>query len=366
MRTVLVVLGLAVLAWLAVACSGGADPVTLAEPTTTTTTTPVSSTTTTTTSTTTTTTTTTLFPDPAVSTVPELLALERPVIAGHAGGDQSWPHSTMFGFREAARAGVDVLELDVQLTGDGVLVVHHDDTTDRTSNSSGAVRDLTLAELQVLDNAYWWSAEWSSHDLPADAYLYRGIRTGDLEPPASYTADDFRVETFATIAETFPNHILDIEIKIPAGANGQPDVEFGIAGAQVLADEIARLERTDSVIVVSFDSDIMAAFRGFAPDVVTSPATNEMLAWFFGTSDFTAADLIAQVPPDFDGIEVMTPEIVDRVKAAGLEIWVWPNDVATQETAEYYVEAVKLGADGIIAGRPAVAVDAYRAEGWLR
>ena len=347
------------------ACAGD-DPEEEAVPVTATTVAPTTTTTTTTTvaPTTTTTTTTTLYPTPEVSTVAELLALDRPVVAGHAGGDRSWPHSTMFGFREAARAGVDVLEMDVQLSGDGVLVVQHDDTVDRTTERRGAVRDLTLEEIQALDNAYWWSSEWSSRDEPVDAYVWRGVRTGDKEPPPTYTADDFRVETFRSVAEAFPDHVLDVELKVPGVVGDPDDMAFAIEGARVLAGEIEELGRTDSVIVVSFNGDVIRAFREFAPDVATSPSVEEMLAWFFGTDVFDPQDVVAQVPPDFDGIDVLTPGIIDRVHAEGLEIWVWPADADTQEKASFYLDVVQLGTEGIIAGHPEIAVDVFRRNGY--
>ena len=53
----------------------------------------------------------------------------------------------MYAFVEAALAGTDVLEMDLQMTADGVLVVHHDATVDRHTETTGRVRDLTVAEL---------------------------------------------------------------------------------------------------------------------------------------------------------------------------------------------------------------------------
>lgn len=307
-----------------------------------------------------TTTTTTLFPEPEASTVSELLALDRPLVIGHAGGDRSWPHSTMYGFREAAQAGVDVLELDLQLTGDGVLVVHHDDTVDRTSDSQGRLGDMTLAELQALDNAYWWSESWPSRDEPEEAYAYRGIRSGDRSPPAGYTADDFRVETLRSVAEAFPGHVLDIEIKVPSLPEGGEDIATATLAAQTLAAEIAELGRADSTIVVSFSADVMAAFREAAPDVATSPSSAELLDWFVGNAGFAPADVVAQVPPDYGEIDVLAPDLVERVRQDGLAIWVWPNDSDAQENADFYAEAIAKGADGIIAGRPDAAVERFR------
>jgi glycerophosphoryl diester phosphodiesterase len=152
---------------------------------------------------------------PEAGTVTDLLALDRPLVIAHAGGDFEAPHSTMYAFTEAALAGTDVLEMDVMLTADDVLVVHHDDTVDRTTETTGAVRDLTYAELAALDNAHWFvPGTWSDQSLPADAYELRGIRTGERPPPPGYGPDDFRIETFRAVAEAFPDHVLDVELKV--------------------------------------------------------------------------------------------------------------------------------------------------------
>lgn len=304
-------------------------------------------------------------PTPAASTISDLLALGRPIVAAHAGGDQDYPHSTMYGFTEAARAGVDVLEMDVQLTGDGVLVVQHDDTVDATTESSGRVRDLTLDELQALDNGYWWNDDWQNRDRDPADYLWRGVRTGSQSPPAGYGPDDFRVETFRSIAEAFPDHVLDVELKVPRGDDGEVDLEFAIAGAEVLAEEIQALGRTDSVIVVSFSGAVLSAFRDLAPEVATSPAEDELVAWYLGTAGVHPQDRVAQVPPTFEVIDVLAPDVVARVHDAGLAMWIWPNDADAQENADFYAEVIAAGADGIIAGRPAAAVDRYRADGLI-
>lgn len=303
-------------------------------------------------------------PAPPASTVTGLLDLAQPLVIGHAGGDQAWPHSTMFAFHQAAAAGTHVLEMDVQLTGDGVLVVQHDDTVDRTTETTGRVRDLTLAELQDLDNAHWWSREWSSHDLPDEEYAYRGIRTGEVEPPAGYTPEDFRVETFRSIAEAFPDHVLDIEIKIPDGDDGEDDLDFAIEGARVLATEIADLGRTDSVIVVSFNDDVIAAFREFAPGVITSPGTTATFSWLVGSAELHPNDRLLQLPPEYQGLEVLSDDLLQKAEAEGLDIWVWPNS-RSQENADFYVELIDLGVEGIIAGRPADAVERFRADGLI-
>ncbi len=294
---------------------------------------------------------------PAASTVADLLALDRPVVAAHGGGDRAYPHSTMYAFVEAALAGTDVLEMDLQMTADGVLVVHHDATVDRRTETTGRVRDLTVAELQVLDKAFWFHDRGEARDLPDDQYPFRGMRTGDVEPPTGYTADDFRIETFRTLAEAFPEHVLDLEIKVPLDNAGENDIAYAIEAARVLAADLEELDRTDSVIVTSFSSDVMIAFREFAPNVATSPGEDEMVAWYLGTGGITEQDVLAHLPPERLGIDILDPELIARIQAEGIELWIWPNS-DDQENEAFYRSLFELGVDGVIAGVPAEGVAA--------
>lgn len=295
---------------------------------------------------------------PEASTVAELLALDRPIVIAHAGGDFESPHSTMYAYTQAALAGADVLELDVMLTADRVLVVQHDDTVDRTTEATGPVRELTYDELSALDNAYWFSGDtWSDHSLPESAYVLRGVRTGDRPPPPGYSPDDFRVETFRSIAEAFPGHVLDVEIKVPSGADGQPDLAWAIEGAKELAAEVAELGRTDSVVGVSFDDSVVAAFREAAPGVATSPGLSTLVAWYGGAKvDFAPTDVVFQVPPFFQGIEVLTPDVIARAAADGFPIWVWMDDTTTQENPTFYADLLSRGIEGLLISRPAEAI----------
>jgi glycerophosphoryl diester phosphodiesterase len=263
----------------------------------------------------------------------------------------------MYAFVEAALAGTDVLEMDLQMTADGVLVVHHDATVDRRTETTGRVRDLTVLELQELDKAYWFHDRGEERDLPDDQYPFRGMRTGDVEPPAGYTADDFKIETFRTLAETFPDHVLDLEIKVPLDDDGENDVDSAIEAARVLAAAIEELDRTDSVIVTSFSSDVMIAFREFAPEVATSPGEDEMVAWYLGAGEIAEQDVLAQLPPERIGIDILDPELIARIQAEGIGLWIWPNS-DDQENEAFYRSLFELGIDGVIAGVPAEGVAA--------
>jgi glycerophosphoryl diester phosphodiesterase len=73
------------------------------------------------------------------------------VVWGHRGAAAEFPENTLAGFRRALELGIEGIELDVHLSKDGVPVVIHDETVDRTTNGKGAVADLTAAELRELD-----------------------------------------------------------------------------------------------------------------------------------------------------------------------------------------------------------------------
>lgn len=308
--------------------------------TTTTTTTPTTSTTTTTTTTTT--------EEPAATGSPSIRSI---IDAGtvlnlaHAGGDQDAPHSTPFAFAEAVAAGATALELDVQLTADGVLIVQHDDTVDKTTEATGPVAALTLAEIQALDNAYWFSPScWPCQDRPVEEYVYRGIRTGEVEPPAGYTAADFSVPTFREIATRFASLPLDIEIK--------GSFPGATAVAQQLAVELDELDREGSVVVVSFDDQVVDAFHEIAPDVAVSPGLGRLTEWFLNGTELEPQFEILQLPPFQGEIEVINPDVVRRIHDEGRIVWVWPSE-ASQENGEFYAGLLAVGVDGVIAGRPA-------------
>jgi len=90
----------------------------------------------------------------------------RPLVFGHRGARQAAPENTMAAFQKALAAGADGIELDVMLSADGVPVVIHDFTLDRTTNGHGPVAEHTWAELRGLDAGSHFSAEYRGEPLP--------------------------------------------------------------------------------------------------------------------------------------------------------------------------------------------------------
>ena len=286
------------------------------------------------------------------ATIDELLALGRPIVLAHTAGEDEFPASSLFGFEESVKAGVDMLDMNVLLTKDGVLIVQHDDTVDRVTNGIGAVADLTYAEIAALDNAYWFTASCGAcRDQPEADYLYRGIRTGDKPAPDGYTADDFAIPTFRQLVERFPDIPLNVEIK-GEGAPAQ-------AAADVLAAELAELDRSDATVVASFDDSIVDYFHQIAPDVEVSAGLDVLTAYVLDGTPPPAGMRILQLPPEFSGLQVITPELIARATADGFPIWVWPND-RDLENYETYLAFLEQGIMGLNINFPAQGVQAVQ------
>jgi glycerophosphoryl diester phosphodiesterase len=288
------------------------------------------------------------------ASIADLIASGNVLNIAHAGGDQDYPHSTMYAYAQSVADGADMLEMDVWLTADGEIVVQHDADTQKTTDQTLVVADTDLATLQALDNAYWFSPEcWPCQDLPVESYVFRGVRTGAVPPPPGFSADDFRIITLAELSEAFPHMPFDIEIK--------PNGEAGAAVAVALAGELARLGRLESTIVVSFDSATVAAFHAAAPDVATSPGVDEMAAWLLAGTPLADFHDVVQIPPVYDEIVILKPETLQLAAESGVAVWVWPNDAATQENQAFYESLIDMGVTGILAGRPAQATAAIEA-----
>ena len=258
------------------------------------------------------------------------LAYDGVLNSAHRGGAFEAPENTLFAFREAMLRGADQLETDVAFTADGEIVVIHDTTVDRTTDGSGAVADLTLAEVQALDAAYCFEpGGYRDCKVPLDddTYPYRGVRTGEVAPPAGYTADWFRIPTLREVLETFPGVPLNVEIK----ATNDPRVDQGAATA--VAELLQEYDRSDDVIVVSFDDTIVLGFKANAPEISTAPGLGQGAAYVAsaqgpapGAPGFSEVHDVLQFPRSQSGVDVVTEDLVADAHAGGLAVHVFTID----------------------------------------
>lgn len=100
---------------------------------------------------------------------------------GHRGNRTKYPENTMISFESAIALGVDLIEFDVNITADGIPVVIHDCTIDRTSDHSGAVRDYTLAQLKTFDFGCKFNPDFAGTQIPTlEEVLALAAKCSDL------------------------------------------------------------------------------------------------------------------------------------------------------------------------------------------
>jgi glycerophosphoryl diester phosphodiesterase len=267
----------------------------------------------------------------------------------HQGGEDELPSNTMYAFRKAIRAGADALELDVSPTKDGRLVVMHDWQVDRTTNGTGYLTDLTLAQVRKLDAAHnFVPGRNAVSGLPARRYPYRGIRTGSKKPPKGFRRTDFRVPTLAEVLRAFPHTPINIEIK------GRDDLEANfLHNAELLAAMLQNTRRRD-LIVVSFNQRAVNRFHELVPQVDVAPGIDGIAGFLLGGASPGPGVVALQIPITFESggqtVQVTTPESVLQSHRAGYAVHVWlSND---EENRRVYDRLLNMCVDGVMAARP--------------
>jgi glycerophosphoryl diester phosphodiesterase len=170
------------------------------------------------------------------------------ITIAHRGASALAPENTIAAFEEAIRLGADMIELDVRLSSDGAIVVFHDRDLTRTTDGTGPVKDLTLAELKRLDVGSWFSERFRGERIPTLEEAIQAIYSSRLE--------------------------LCIEIKIDKGREE--------LRRQLVAGTIAIIDRTcfrDRTIMASFDRESISISRASHPDIRTGLIFNKDEVW---------------------------------------------------------------------------------------
>lgn len=264
--------------------------------------------------------------------------LERRVLNyAHQGGAREAPSSTLFALRQAVAGGADGLELDVHATIDGTVMVCHDESVDRTTAASGVIAQMTYEELRALDNSYWWvPGEVVATDRADAEYVHRGNAPTDAS---------FGIATLREVLEEFPDVFLNLDIKQTAPAVAPYE--------QLVADLLREFERSDDVIVASFDDRSTDAFHAIAPEIHTSCGTFMTTAIWQAVQDGNPLPethhKALQVPAAFGEIVVVDERFVEQAHAHGLAVHVW-----TIDDPDEMERLIDLGVDGVMTDCPSI------------
>ncbi len=229
------------------------------------------------------------------------------VVVAHRGLAPGFPENTLLAFRHALELGVDFLEVDLRMTRDGVPVIIHDDTVDRTTDGQGEVETFTLAELKKLDAGNIAGPEFAGAQIP-------------------------------TLEET-------LEFVIPLGGRLLLDIK---SSKNLDCEKVVRLvERYNAVkdVVVGARSvEDVKLFRSLNPNI--------RILGFIASARY----MKKFVEADTDNIRLwlrwirLYPPLIDRTHQFGKPVWVTAGPAGREELAEL----ITLGVNGIITDLPEV------------
>ncbi len=245
----------------------------------------------------------------------------RFLVLAHRGGGGLHPENTLGAFEYSAEMGVDVLELDVHSTADGVLVVLHDATVDRTTNGSGRISAMTLEAVKKLDAGYKFSTDGGQ------TFPFRG--------------KGITIPTLQEIFNALPEQTFNVEPK-----QAEPSV------TKPLCELIRARKMTDKIIVGSFRQTAIDEFRAECTEVATSATPREVsqfLAMYktgIGAS-YTPPMQALQIPEKLGSLQIVTKDFVETAHKLNLQVHVWTiNDPADMQ------RLIETGVDGIMTDYP--------------
>jgi glycerophosphoryl diester phosphodiesterase len=229
----------------------------------------------------------------------------------HRGATGYAPENTVAAFDLAVDMKADYIEIDVQRSKDGELVVIHDTTVDRTTDGTGQVGDLTFEQLRGLDAGSWKGEQFAGEPIP----------------------------TFDEILDRYRGKIgILIELKAP---ELYPGIEEQVAKA--LKERNLDKPRNEKIIIQSFNFESMKKMDGLLPRVPIGVLTsNRAHMTVEALQEFsTYADWFN---PSYG---IVSEELVDTVHSLGMQIGSWT--VRSQEAADFLFD---MGVDAIITDYP--------------
>jgi len=258
------------------------------------------------------------------------------IVSAHRGGAAYAPENTMLAFANAVRLGVDQIETDARLTADGVLVLVHDDTLDRTTDCSGPVSQKGFAAIASCDAAHWFTpGRTTVPDAAAEHPLRgQGVRIATARELFAY---------LQSLGGQAPD--VSIEIKnIPGQSNFDPT---GLVVAPRLVALIREFGLRHKAIVQSFWPASLGVVKALDPAIRTQFLTDHR----FGQSAYVNLGFIGAyghdiAAPNFDQPD-FTGDFVAAAHRLGKQVIPYTVDYAGDLE---YVAA--LGVDGVITNYP--------------
>jgi glycerophosphoryl diester phosphodiesterase len=238
------------------------------------------------------------------------------IVIGHRGAAAHFPENTVASFDHAVSLGVDAIEFDLRVSRDGVVVVIHDPTIDRTTDGTGAVADLTLAELKKLD--------------PGAKF------TPDAGRTFPWRGRGLQILTFEELLARYPSIPLLIEVKVAAAADG----------ARRAIEEARSSER------VLMDSAVCAALSPFqGSEILTGACYDDVLRLLpralIGSAPAALRYSAICIPRWYNGLPIPVRRIARLARRRGVPTHVWTINAPSAARSLW-----SAGINGIISDDP--------------
>lgn len=234
-------------------------------------------------------------------------------IAAHRGDKNHVPENTIAAFRAAIDKGADMLELDVHMTADGEIIVMHDPTVDRTTNGTGKISELTLAEIRALS-----AGEYKGEILSVPTF-----------------------REFCELVKPYDELLLNVEFKDYYHTCGEAFCRESLEKTIAIIEEYGLADRT---VMNSFDAYILGAIakmdkgyriHGFYPYTHLLNVSEDPTPWLYCACMFDYEEANAQF-----------------LKDHGIEVWLGAGVV----TEEQFARGIDLGAVLFTTNDPAEAI----------
>lgn len=266
------------------------------------------------------------------------------LVYAHRGGAKLRPENTLLAFDHGLSLGADGLEFDVHLSRDGLVVIHHDATLDRTTNGHGPLAALTADELSRLDAGYTFQPI-DRPPLPQD----RGAASARHPAERPFRGLAGGVPRLDDVLRRYPSMALIIELKV-----NEPEL------AHRTIDAVRAAGAVDRVALGSFGTRVLRAARAYEPAIRTGSSREETrlalyrswVRWPVRHPSYQEY----QVPEVSGTTRVVSPRFVRYAHDAGLRVKVW-----TVDEADDMRRLLSWGVDAIISDRPDVAVEVVKA-----
>lgn len=246
----------------------------------------------------------------------------RPLVFAHRGGCALGPENTLAAFDRGLAAGADGLELDVHLSADGVAVVHHDATLDRTTSGSGPLASWTAAELARIDAGCRFA--------DGGAFPFRNQGVG--------------IPTLAEVLRRYPDKRMIVEMKVNAREMGE-----------AVARDVRRAGAAERVCAAGYGALCAAAARTALPEMACSACHAEVRLAVYRTWARWPVRRARyggyQVPERNGVLRIVSPRFVRYAHEAALKVHVW-----TVDREQDMRRLLEWGVDGLISNRPDLAV----------